>query len=777
MGLNETERVKEEQRRLRLQILQYAGMTAVVLAGLCGGVLLVAHIAATTREDYLTSGHEFVAHNQYPEAIIEYLSALELDASYAEARAALADAYLHEGQLPKAIDEAVRTADAQPEDIEAQLRAARFLLLGRRFEDAIARADGILQRDASHVRALIARTTAVARMIDVTEGLFQIEPAIRIAPADSRSSMLDAMQGTPQNVAEAEAGFARAVESGPSSVDALQALAAFYWKTGRLAEAETLLRRAVHASPGLGSQRLLAAYLVFAGRPAEAEAALKATAGFTRSSAAQLTLADYYVSQERIDEARAVLGRVAHRPDAFAGARIRLARLDYLHRMGGAADAHAALGEVLAKAPKNVDALLLKAQFLRAERDGARAVQVAEEAVAAQPGSADARNVLADVYADRGDFAAAIQTLNEALTLNPALIPVSLRLSQLHLQRRDVRMAVRLADDAVRAAPASVAARLVRARAMTAQGAFAEAEADLAVVAQQAPNLAAAHVQRGELELRRENRVAARRAFQRALDLDASSLEALRGLVSVDVIDKHPERALALVERRLATSPDDGSILMLAASLHRAAGDIPRLESSLIRVIQRDPGNQPAFVALANLYVERKRLDQALARFQELSRGPGAAGAQTMVGLILEAQNKPLEAKAAYERALATAAGSAVAANNLAWLYTQAGENLDSALNFAQTAVRLRPDSPAFNDTLGWIYLEKKLPEAALQPLALSVDAAPEDPQYRYHLGLAYAQAGEKEKAARELAEALKQKPGYRNAELALQSLTAPTPQ
>jgi tetratricopeptide (TPR) repeat protein len=142
-----------------------------------------------------------------------------------------------------------------------------------------------------------------------------------------------------------------------------------------------------------------------------------------------------------------------------------------------------------------------------------------------------------------------------------------------------------------------------------------------------------------------------------------------------------------------------------------------------------------------------------------------------MLGLLLETQHKRIEARVAYEKALASSDRSAVAANNLAWLMVQGAESLERALQLALTATRLQPDSAGFNDTLGWIYLQKGLPEAALPPLEFSVAAAPADPQYRYHLALAYARTGATDKAARELMTVLKLKPGYANAEQALRSL------
>ena len=168
--------------------------------------------------------------------------------------------------------EFVRAADLMPADVDAQLQAVRSLLRARRFDEARARADRILQLEPRHVEALIARAAAIARMADVTHGLFEIQQAIRLHPSDPRvRMMMGTLQGTLRHFVEGEAAFKRAVELSP--VDRYpRALAIFYWRYGRLPEAETWLRRTVNLQPMvLDSRQRLASFLVATGRAEEAE--------------------------------------------------------------------------------------------------------------------------------------------------------------------------------------------------------------------------------------------------------------------------------------------------------------------------------------------------------------------------------------------------------------------------------------------------------------------------------------------------------------------------
>ena len=190
-------------------------------------------------------------------------------------------------------------------------------------------------------------------------------------------------------------------------------------------------------------------------------------------------------------------------------------------------------------------------------------------------------------------------------------------------------------------------------------------------------------------------------------------------------------------------------------------------EEMLRRIIDLDPTNLEAFNLLGKYLVIRGKLPEARRQFEQIvQKDPRSVSAQTMLGLLAKAQGDTATAKKAYEAAIRIDPQSPTAANNLAWLYANMdGGNLDVALQLAQTAHAKIPGSAQITDTLAFVYYKKEMGSFAVPLLAEALDQEPNNPDFHYHLGLVYAQAGEDAKARRSLQAALKLNPQFPGAD------------
>jgi Flp pilus assembly protein TadD len=147
---------------------------------------------------------------------------------------------------------------------------------------------------------------------------------------------------------------------------------------------------------------------------------------------------------------------------------------------------------------------------------------------------------------------------------------------------------------------------------------------------------------------------------------------------------------------------------------------------------------------LGDLYVGAGRWEEALHQFEQVAaREPRSVSVHTMIGMILQAQQRIDEAKRRYEQALALGPDAVAASNNLAWLLAEEGSDLDRAVRLASHATERQPEAAEYHHTLGWVHVKRHLPALAIPSLERAVELAPDNPTFRYHLGLAYEAAGD----------------------------------
>jgi len=164
--------------------------------------------------------------------------------------------------------------------------------------------------------------------------------------------------------------------------------------------------------------------------------------------------------------------------------------------------------------------------------------------------------------------------------------------------------------------------------------------------------------------------------------------------------------------------------------------------------------------------------DAAIARYEKaLVLRPNFPPLETLVGNLYLDKGDLATARKHYEQALAINPNFAIAASNLAWVYTKQGGNLDVALGLAQKAKQLMPELDSITDTLAWVQYKKGSYISAKPLLQECVRKAPQYAPYHYHLGMVLAASGEKAKAKTELEAALRMKLSAEDATDARQAL------
>jgi tetratricopeptide (TPR) repeat protein len=366
----------------------------------------------------------------------------------------------------------------------------------------------------------------------------------------------------------------------------------------------------------------------------------------------------------------------------------------------------------------------------------------------------------------------AIKAYNEVLRINPRVVAAQLELSRLNLAAGNRDAAVRYATEAKQSAPASPDVRVALVRSLLTQRDLDRAGIEIAELLRGRPDLAVAHALNGMLNAMRNKEASARAAYTKALELDPQNVEAIGGLVALDLQNKQLAPAVSRIDTALAKQPDNLQLMTVAARVYDTAGQPDKAEQVLRRAVAADPRFLTSYELLAQLYMKQRKLDAARAEFEGIvKREPRAVGPRTMVGIILQAQGKREEAKRWYQATVVDLGTAPIAANNLAYIYAEEGSNLDVALQLASGAKKDLPDNPQVNDTLGWVYYKKDLAGLAIGPLEEAAKKIPDSPEIQYHLGMAYAKTSDTAKARAALERALRLNPQFADAASARQTL------
>lgn len=732
------------------------------------GVLLVAcSNSEEAKKEHFTNAERFMAAGKTQEAIVEYRNALRADNKYGEARFKLAEAYAAIGNQNQAYREFIRAADLMPQNDEAQIRAARYLVAASLFEDAKTRIQPVIDRNPSNAQAQLVLGNALVGLKDLDGAVREIEEAIKIEPGVVAYSNLAFVRLAQGDRAKAKAAFEKAIEIDPKSMGARLALAYFHWSNGDLVAAEETYKNALTVEPKNAlANRAMAAFYASTKRTQMAEPYLK-TMAETGDPVAVLQAADFYIRLGRIADASALLTPLASDPKNGGQAQVRLAAIAY--DSNDKTKAHSLVDAVIAKEPRNIRALLLKAQWLTLEGKPKEALERAQAAVKSEPRSAEAHFAVGSLQAQLRLRKEAIAEFSEVLRLNPRASRAQVALSRLNLAEGSADSAVSFAEGALNTAPNDPQARVSLVRGLIARRDTVRAEQELAPLLKQFPKTADLHSLDAAVKVQKKDLIGARAAFTHALELAPTSTVPVVGLANLDLAQNKPADARARLDRALATAPKNVELLIASAQAYGMQKDYAKAEANLRAAIQADSTSSRAYAMLASLLLASGKVDEARAEFDRMAKRDSTNVAwSTMAAMIVHSQpNKKEEAKKRYEEILKTAPNAPVAANNLAWIYQENNENLDEALRLAQGAAARLPDNPEVQDTIGMIYYKKELPALAVTAFerTLTLQNGAANPSYHYHLALALLRAGETVRARKAAQEALKLRPDYPEAQ------------
>ena len=712
-------------------------------------------------EKSLAQAERAVNENKPDEAALLYRKAIQNNPKLFAAHFNLAKLYLDRKNYAGGFHELQASLKLNPESQEARETLARLYLSTRRYSEARTESETLLAADPENQGALLVLAEAARGMSDLRTAHAAIDKILAQDEKNEQALLLLAelneQSGRPQ---EAEATLRALVAFHPDWVPGVAALSAKFDARKDYSAAEAVIRQVLSYNPeSIEANYLLGRFLWSRQQINDAEKIFRriATLG-EKNPADRGALALFHVLSNRGEEAEQEYRQIAeHHPDDSLNLR-RLAILYFVN--GKSVDAVEVTTKVLKNNASDPETLLLRGLFRVRSGQLSEGIQDLQRIVQIRPEIGLPHYYLALAFQKQGDSGLAESQAREAVRLNPDLTIARMLLAQMELQSGDRDHALDDLKRVIASKPPVLQPYVMHSVALAETGNLLEAEKDLLPLLEvfsQPDARALMYRTLAWIKFRDHNYIESRRLTQQALEVEPESREAFELLAMTFVAEKHLDRGIPAITTYMQAHPAWGPGSDIAARTMIMDRRYDDARKFFEQALGSDPGDLVAEVGLADIAILQAKFDEALQRFTRLADNhPKDAVYQIRLGQICEHLANYEGAKQHYESALHLSPNDALAKNNLAWLYSEQGGNLDVALRLAQEAKNAQPEDPAVSDTLGWIYLKKDSVGNAIELLRKSVEQQPQSALYQYHLGAAYLRAGKSAEARHSLQAALR---------------------
>lgn len=652
--------------------------------------------------------------------------------------------------------------------------------------ESVARLEALAPRSLSALQ-LGARVAYMDKDLDTAQHKLQrvLQQAPDFRPAQMLLGVVHLESG---NLAQAEMYLSSVVANAPGNIEARTLLAETRLKLRRLDQARETL------TPMLSAQNPDSRALSVAGRLDIESGDIDQGVEYLEQSVAvspdngelKFQLAAAYIAAGRIAQAQELLDSIEQ--DSAVDDEYRRGLLEAMAKFrDGAVDgAIASANDLASRYPQRPETNNLIGYFYLTRREFDAARRYFDISAAQIGGNAVSQRFLAAIDLAEGKLDAAETRYADILRMQPDATWAMVTMARIKGEREDRDGTVEWLERARESDSAEVEARALLAKLYVSERNFSEGE----LIAREAIALnagdASVHNALGVALLNQRRFVEAAKRFETAIELDTNGAEYHRNLAiaqrALEDTDAATDTLQSAWDREIADVPTAGMLI----SSKVEAGEFDEALSLVTRLQQKFPDSQAAIAYEGEVHLAAGDGEKAVAAYDRaLALGTNRNIAlrayrilvdigdeQPLRPLIEYLEVRPLDsvarmvlaqeymragdddaAIAEFEKLVEAEPENAVALNNLAWLYYEAGRS--NAAEIARKAYELRPDEANIADTLGWILIETGDVSEGVEILRQAVASGGGSAEHRYHLAAGLAKLGERDAARRTLEEIL----------------------
>jgi len=550
-----------------------------------------------------------------------------------------------------------------------------------------------------------------ARSARLLQGLLIVDPENNLARSNLAHAQM--MQG---NFSQAHSLLGRVVATSPDNTDAGKLFAELQRRRSQPNSTNDVPGLLINGSGAINDPELFALLASASLHPV----ALPESGTSHRQAAvlapsvlqARYDLAKIYLRTRQTGLALEVLDSIPADDDVtFRGEHLRMLTL---HQAGREDDADAIADRLRARQPSSAAAVSQVADYLlRTDRLTAAASHLQhylEQGDARDAARADIQNSLALIDWHRGDTNSAERRYSAVLAIDSTNLSALTGLARIEIARGNLSRGIDYLGSAALAHSRALAPRVELTKLLLSTGQVSEAEQVAGQIQKIGFEEAGIHELLGTVFSAAERYEDAIDQFAAAARSDPASADAQLSMARANLSFDRTVAAREASEQALKLRPDWPEALRVLAAIERAQG----------------------------------RLDEARKRMREVrALNSASQGGTTFEGELARFQRR-YRAAAIDQSAQIVVAGSEDPAvlSNLARLHQQNG-NLESAVEYAELAYRMAPESASVADTLGWIYRDLGRLDKSLHVLSDARRLSPDNGEIGFHLATVMSDSGD----------------------------------
>lgn len=307
--------------------------------------------------------------------------------------------------------------------------------------------------------------------------------------------------------------------------------------------------------------------------------------------------------------------------------------------------------------PGDLKAQIMLGNLLLANREFARAQEIAETVLKKDPNNADGHILLANSYAGLNNVEASLREMQDAIGIAPDRSTSYLNMAELELHAKDAAQAEANFKKAVELDPKSAGAQMALGNFYAQQRRFAEAEAD----------------------------------FQKAIQLQPKDPIPRAALAKLYFVQGEKDKAVQALTDAKKAAPDDPAAYRMLGDFYFVTGALDQAVTEYQAILRSHPKDQISKSNLTQLYVFKGDLNNAASLDEQILKDtPKDVRALILHGEILIGQGKPNDAVEALQTALKSEPDNALGHYYLGLAFVGTGDEARAQSEWQQ-ALRLRP--------------------------------------------------------------------------------------